>query len=72
MIATTYDEVVTPYTSQFLSGPDVRNVVLQDLCPLDLSEHVLAGLTDRIVFHETANALDPAHARATDCGDVFS
>ncbi|MFF7215616.1 esterase/lipase family protein [Streptomyces sp. NPDC008238] len=72
VIATKYDEVVTPYTSQFLSGPDVRNVVLQDLCPLDLSEHVLAGLTDRIVFHETANALDPAHAKATDCGDVFS
>ncbi|MFB7292213.1 esterase/lipase family protein [Actinacidiphila glaucinigra] len=72
VIATKYDEVVTPYTSQFLSGPDVRNVVLQDLCPLDLSEHVFAGLTDRIVFHETANALDPAHAKATDCGDVFS
>ncbi|MDX2648304.1 alpha/beta fold hydrolase [Streptomyces sp. PA03-1a] len=72
VIATKYDEVVTPYTSQFLSGPDVRNVVLQDLCPLDLSEHVFVGLTDRIVFHEAANALDPAHATATDCGDVFS
>ncbi|MDX3352989.1 alpha/beta fold hydrolase [Streptomyces sp. ME01-24h] len=72
VIATRYDEVVTPYTSQFLSGPGVRNVVLQDLCPLDLSEHVLVGLTDRIVFHETANALDPAHAEATDCGDAFS
>ncbi|WP_431946537.1 esterase/lipase family protein [Actinacidiphila sp. bgisy167] len=72
VIATRYDEVVTPYTSQFLSGPGVRNVVLQDLCPLDLSEHVLVGLADRIVFHETANALDPAHAEATDCGDAFS
>ncbi|MDX3236779.1 alpha/beta fold hydrolase [Streptomyces sp. ME03-5709C] len=72
VIATRYDEVVTPYTSQFLSGPGVRNVVLQDLCPLDLSEHVLVGLTDRIVFHETANALDPAHAEATDCADAFS
>ncbi|MEU4094336.1 alpha/beta fold hydrolase [Streptomyces sp. NPDC026673] len=72
VIATKYDEVVTPYTSQFLSGPGVRNVVVQDLCPLDLSEHVFVGLTDRIVFHETANALDPAHATATDCGDVFS
>ncbi|WUD76170.1 alpha/beta fold hydrolase [Streptomyces sp. NBC_00510] len=72
VIATKYDEVVTPYTSQFLSGPDVRNVVLQDLCPLDLSEHVFVGLADRIVFHEAANALDPAHATATDCGDIFS
>ncbi|MFF3564158.1 esterase/lipase family protein [Streptomyces sp. NPDC002574] len=72
VISTRYDEVVTPYTSQFLSGPDVHNVVLQDLCSLDLSEHVLIGLTDRIVFHETANALDPAHATRTDCTDVFS
>ncbi|MFD3454136.1 esterase/lipase family protein [Streptomyces sp. NPDC058691] len=72
VIATRYDEVVTPYTSQFLSGPDVRNVVLQDLCSLDLSEHVFIGLTDRIAFHETANALDPAHATRTDCTDVFS
>ncbi|MGW3241397.1 esterase/lipase family protein [Streptomyces sp. NPDC001070] len=72
VIATRYDEVVTPYTSQFLSGPDVHNVVLQDLCSLDLSEHVFVGLTDRIVFHEAANALDPAHATSTDCGDVFS
>lgn len=72
VISTKYDEVVTPYTSQFLSGPDVHNVVLQNLCALDLSEHVLIGLTDRIVFHETANALDPAHATRTDCTDVFS
>ena len=40
VIATRYDEVVTPYRTQFLDGPDVRNVLLQDLCPVDLSEHV--------------------------------
>ncbi|MDX5572244.1 lipase, partial [Streptomyces sp. ID01-9D] len=32
----------------------------QDLCPLDLSEHVAIGTIDRIAFHEVANALDPA------------
>ncbi|MER5970009.1 alpha/beta fold hydrolase [Streptomyces sp. NPDC002055] len=72
VIATKYDEVVTPYRSAFLSGPDVRNVVLQDLCAVDLSEHVAIGLLDRIAFHETANALDPAHATRTNCLSVFS
>ncbi|MFG2095248.1 esterase/lipase family protein [Streptomyces sp. NPDC048612] len=67
VIATKYDEVVTPYRSAFLDGPGVRNVVVQDLCALDLSEHVAIGLVDRIAFHETANALDPAHATPTTC-----
>ncbi|MEU3406309.1 alpha/beta fold hydrolase [Streptomyces sp. NPDC006670] len=71
VIATQYDEVVTPYRSAFLDGPGVRNVVLQDLCPLDLSEHVAIGLTDRIAWHEAVNALDPAHAERTTCASVF-
>src|SRR3954471_954948 len=72
VIATKHDEVVTPYSSQFLSGSDVHNVLIQNLCPLDLSEHVLLGLTDRVVFHEVANALDPAHATTTTCASVLS
>ncbi|MFD7093457.1 esterase/lipase family protein [Streptomyces xanthophaeus] len=71
VIATKYDQVVTPYQSQFLSGSDVRNVVLQDLCLLDFSEHVAIGLTDRIAWHEALNALDPAHAERTTCASVF-
>ncbi|MFG2289142.1 esterase/lipase family protein [Streptomyces sp. NPDC048595] len=67
VIATKYDEVVTPYRSGFLDGPDVHNVLLQDLCPVDLSEHLAIGLADRLAFHETANALDPAHATPTTC-----
>ncbi|MEU5254552.1 esterase/lipase family protein [Streptomyces longwoodensis] len=72
VIASQYDEVVTPWRSQYLSGSDVHNVLLQDLCPLDLSEHLAIGLLDRIAFHEVANALDPAHATATTCASVFS
>ncbi|MGW3119775.1 esterase/lipase family protein [Streptomyces sp. NPDC001107] len=72
VIATKYDEVVTPYSSQFLSGSDVHNVLLQNLCALDLSEHALIGLTDRIAFHEVAGALDPAHATATTCASALS
>ncbi|CAM5398156.1 MULTISPECIES: esterase/lipase family protein [Streptomyces] len=72
VIATRYDEVVTPWRTQYLSGSGVRNVLLQDLCPLDLSEHLAIGLFDRIAFHEVANALDPAHATATTCASAGS
>ncbi|MEU8689177.1 alpha/beta fold hydrolase [Streptomyces sp. NPDC048665] len=72
VIATKYDEVATPWQSQYLSGSDVHNVLLQDLCPLDLTEHVAIGLFDRIAFHEVANALDPAHASATTCASALS
>ena len=74
VIATRYDEVVTPYRSQFLDGPNVRNVLLQDLCAVDLSEHVAIGLIDRIAFHEVANALDPGARHPDDLrvGDRLS
>lgn len=71
VIATKYDDVVTPYQSQFLSGSGVNNVLIQDLCPLDLSEHAAIGLLDLIAFHEVANALDPAHATATTCASAI-
>jgi triacylglycerol esterase/lipase EstA (alpha/beta hydrolase family) len=72
VIATRYDEVVTPYRSQFIEEPGVRNVLLQDLCPLNISEHATIGLLDRTAFHETANALDPANARPTNCWSFLS
>lgn len=71
VIATRYDEVVTPYESQFIHEPGVRNVLLQDLCPLDLSEHLAIGLVDRLAFHEVTNALDPANAHRTTCWSVL-
>jgi triacylglycerol esterase/lipase EstA (alpha/beta hydrolase family) len=66
VIATRYDEVVTPYSTQFLSGGDVHNVTLQNLCAADLSEHAAMAF-DPVVLHETENALDPAHATRTTC-----
>ncbi|MGW1071261.1 esterase/lipase family protein [Streptomyces sp. NPDC002537] len=72
VLATKYDEVVTPYKTQFLSGPDVRNVVLQDLCKWDISEHAAIGTIDTIAFHEVANTLDPAHATPTTCASAVS
>ncbi|WP_344657217.1 esterase/lipase family protein [Catenulispora subtropica] len=70
-IVSRLDEVVTPYPNQFLDGPNVRNVVVQDLCPLDVSEHVLVGTVDGVAFHEAANALDPEHAVPTTCTDAL-
>lgn len=67
VIATKYDEVVTPYRSQFLDGPGVHNVTIQDLCPVAVSEHVAIGILDRVAHHEVANALDPAHATPSTC-----
>ncbi|MGA5130094.1 esterase/lipase family protein [Streptomyces olivoreticuli] len=72
VISTKYDEIATPYKSQQLSGPNVRNVVVQDLCKLDVSEHIALGLVDRIAFHEVKNALDPAHATPTTCMSAVS
>ena len=66
VIASRYDEVVTPYATQFLSGANVHNVTLQSLCPVDLSEHVAIAF-DPVVLHEAENALDPSHASPTTC-----
>src|SRR5262249_16951969 len=40
VIETRYDEVVTPYTSAFLSGPNVRNITIQNQCPIDFDGHI--------------------------------
>lgn len=66
VISSRYDEIVTPYESQFLSGRNVRNITLQDVCALDNDGH--AGIAwDRIALNEVLNALDPAHARSVPC-----
>ncbi|KAG0039469.1 hypothetical protein BGZ82_008104 [Podila clonocystis] len=41
MITSKLEELVVPYTNGFLrdKNPLVHNMVLQDLCPLDISEH---------------------------------
>jgi len=58
VISTRYDEVVTPYTSQFLDGreQDVTNLLIQDYCPLDPIEHDQAP-NDPVVHQMVANAL---------------
>jgi triacylglycerol esterase/lipase EstA (alpha/beta hydrolase family) len=70
VIETKYDDVVTPYTSAFLTGPDVHNVTLQDGCPIDLADH-LAIIYDRRALAYVENALDPAHPVAVPCVPVL-
>jgi len=70
VIETRYDEVVTPYTSAFLSGPNVTNITLQNQCFLDLTDH-LGIIYDPVALHDVLNALDPAHATPTLCVPVF-
>lgn len=61
VIATKYDEVVTPYSSCWLRGPNVRNVLLQDLCVADLSEHN-AMVYSPFAMREVLAALAPRKA----------
>jgi triacylglycerol esterase/lipase EstA (alpha/beta hydrolase family) len=66
VIESMYDEVVTPYTSAFLTGPDVQNILLQTQCPTDFSEH-LGILYDPVAQQDVLNALgadDPSFVPA--------
>jgi triacylglycerol esterase/lipase EstA (alpha/beta hydrolase family) len=66
VIESIYDEVVTPYTSAFLSGPGVTNITLQNQCPLDLTDH-LEIAADPVALADVLNALDPAHHVPVPC-----
>ena len=67
VIETEDDEVVTPYTSAFLSGPAVTNVTLQDQCPDDHADH-LAMPYDSAALQDVVQALDGARSFSVDCG----
>jgi len=54
VVQTRYDEVVTPYTSAFLDG--ATNVLLQDKCAADASEH-LTIMVDQNAVQWIKNAL---------------
>ena len=69
VIQTRYDEVVTPYTSAFLSGSNVHNVLLQSQCALDLGDH-LSMPYDHIADADVLTALDPLHPRHPLCTPI--
>jgi triacylglycerol esterase/lipase EstA (alpha/beta hydrolase family) len=63
------DEVVTPYRSAFLTGPNVTNITLQNQCSLDQGEH-LSMPYDHIADADVLTALDPQHPVTTACTPV--
>jgi len=67
-IVTRYDELVQPYGSGIEHG--MRNIVLQDRCPLDFTEHFQIA-ADRNASILVLNALDPAHPRPFSCSLVL-
>ncbi|ATL69247.1 lipase family alpha/beta hydrolase [Nocardia terpenica] len=69
-IVTRYDEGVVPYTSGIAPpGPNITNIVLQDVCPADLSEHNFLA-ADPVVGQIILNALDPANAQPINCNGI--
>jgi pimeloyl-ACP methyl ester carboxylesterase len=56
-IVSTYDEVLTPYTQQFLDGPNVTNIVIQDQHPGFMGGH-LSVLLSPAVWSYVLDALE--------------
>lgn len=63
-ILTRVDELVVPFTSGI--EPGMTNHVLQDICPIDLSDHTQM-VADRTTAALVLNALDPKHPRPVPC-----
>ncbi len=70
VIESANDEVVTPYTSAFLQGPKVTNILLQHQCDLDQGEH-LSMPYDHIADTDVLNALGPEHQITPTCTPVL-
>lgn len=65
-IVTRYDEMVIPYDSGIAEGPGVTNIVVQDGCEEDLSEHMSVAASPRAQRY-VLNALDPDNAVPVGC-----
>jgi triacylglycerol esterase/lipase EstA (alpha/beta hydrolase family) len=66
IIASTHDELVTPFGTEFVDEPGVVNETVQATCPLDPVGHV--GLAfDPDVAELVLNALDPANPVPVTC-----
>lgn len=68
-IMTRYDELVVPYTAGDVPGrpgESVKNIVVQDTCAQDYSDH-LAIAGSRRAAYMVLNALDPAHPVTVPC-----
>ncbi len=65
-IMTRYDEMVVPYTAGYVEAPNAVNIVVQDSCAQDHSEHMAIAASVRSQAF-VLNALDPAHPVPVPC-----
>lgn len=65
-VATRYEEAVIPYTSGLVPGSRATNVVVQDGCEQNLSEHVAVASDPRAADY-VLNALGPDDPREPRC-----
>ena len=66
VIATRFDNRVFPWTNALIPEPGAKNIVIQDVCPLDHSAHT--NITyDPMTYQVVANALEPQQATPVRC-----
>jgi len=67
IVGTRYDEVTTPYDLTFIRRPGVRNIVLQNGCEQDTSDHLAMSYSPRAISI-ALQALDPVRFGRLACG----
>lgn len=68
-IYTSYDNITNPVTTSRLEaghGATVKNILVQDGCLIDFSDHLALPFTDRVIAL-VAQALDPEHEYKIPC-----
>ncbi|MFI5498819.1 hypothetical protein ACIA5E_07110 [Nocardia asteroides] len=58
--------LLTPYSTSLTPGPETTDIVLQDGCEQDLTEHFSIAAGPRAIAF-VLGALDPAHAPPVPC-----
>lgn len=66
MLASAYDQIVSPPSVAFVDAPNVANILIQDGCPEDRAGH-LAESTDPRTIDLVLNALDPVRHPTVRC-----
>lgn len=67
VVASRYDEVVTPTSTSFVNEAGVTNLYVQDLCRFDPVGHIGIAM-DTTIEQIITNALSPATAVPVSCG----
>ena len=65
-IGSRVDEMIQPFDNIALRGPGATNLVIQDLCPTDLTGHFQL-VYDPFTIQLLLNTLDPANASTPEC-----